>query len=48
MDGILGIVSEYNPFHNGHIHHLQLSKKATKTDFSVDVMSGNFVERGDT
>ena len=48
MDGILGIVSEYNPFHNGHIHHLQLSKKATKTDFSVAVMSGNFVERGDT
>ena len=48
MDGILGIVSEYNPFHNGHLHHLQLSKKATKTDFSVAVMSGNFVERGDT
>ena len=48
MDGILGIVSEYNPFHNGHLHHLQLSKKATKTDFTVAIMSGNFVERGDT
>ena len=48
MDGILGIVSEYNPFHNGHLHHLQLSKKATKTDFTVSIMSGNFVERGDT
>lgn len=48
MDGILGIVSEYNPFHNGHIHHLELSKKLTKTDFTVAVMSGNFVQRGDT
>lgn len=48
MDGILGIVSEYNPFHNGHAHHLQVSKQLTKTDFSVAVMSGNFVQRGDT
>ena len=48
MDGILGIVSEYNPFHNGHIHHLQISKQLTKTDFTVAVMSGNFVQRGDT
>jgi len=48
LDGILGIVSEYNPFHNGHLHHLQKSKELTKTDFSVVVMSGNFVQRGDT
>ena len=48
MDGILGIVSEYNPFHNGHVHHLEISKKLTKTDFTVAVMSGNFVQRGDT
>ncbi len=48
MDGILGIVSEYNPFHNGHIHHLELSKQLTKTAFTVAVMSGNFVQRGDT
>ncbi len=48
MNGILGIVSEYNPFHNGHVHHLQISKQLTKTDFSVAVMSGNFVQRGDT
>jgi predicted nucleotidyltransferase len=48
LDGILGIVSEYNPFHNGHIHHLELSKQLTKTAFTVAVMSGNFVQRGDT
>ncbi len=48
MDGILGIVSEYNPFHNGHLHHLEISKQVTKTAFTVVVMSGNFVQRGDT
>lgn len=48
MDGILGIVSEYNPFHNGHVRHLQISKQLTKTDFTVAVMSGNFVQRGET
>lgn len=48
MDGILGIVSEYNPFHNGHLRHLQQSKELTNTTFSVAVMSGNFVQRGDT
>ena len=48
MSGVLGIVSEYNPFHNGHLHNLEESKKITKTDFCVAVMSGNFVQRGDT
>lgn len=48
MEGILGIVSEYNPFHNGHLRHLQQSKEITKTSFTVAIMSGNFVQRGDT
>lgn len=48
MDGILGIVSEYNPFHNGHLHHLEVSKQLTKSTFTVAVMSGNFVQRGNT
>ncbi len=48
MDGILGIVSEYNPFHNGHLHHLEVSKQLTKSAFTVAVMSGNFVQRGNT
>lgn len=46
--GILGIVSEYNPFHNGHLKHLNYSKELTKSDFTIAVMSGNFVQRGDT
>jgi len=48
LDGILGIVSEYNPFHNGHLHHLEVSKQLTKSAFTVAVMSGNFVQRGNT
>lgn len=47
MNGILGIVSEYNPFHNGHLRHLEISKQITKSDFTIAVMSGNFTQRGD-
>ena len=45
---VTGIIAEYNPFHNGHLLHLQDSKKLTHTDFTIAVMSGNFVQRGDT
>ncbi len=48
MSGVLGIVSEYNPFHNGHILHLKKSIELTKADFTIVIMSGNFVQRGDT
>lgn len=43
---ILGIVSEYNPFHNGHIYHLNASKELCNADYSICVMSGNFSQRG--
>ncbi len=45
LSGILGIVSEYNPFHNGHILHLRKSLEITKADFTIAVISGNFVQR---
>lgn len=48
MSKILAIVSEYNPFHNGHLYHLQKSKKELDPDYSICIMSGNFCERGDT
>lgn len=48
MGGILAVVSEYNPFHNGHLMHLNLSKQITKADFSIAIITGNFVQRGDT
>ncbi|MBR2290372.1 MAG: nucleotidyltransferase [Clostridia bacterium] len=47
MGGVLGIVSEYNPFHNGHILHLKKSLELTKADFTIAIMSGNFVQRGE-
>ena len=48
MEKVLGIVAEYNPFHNGHLYHLNESKKQSDADYSVCVMSGNFTQRGDT
>jgi predicted nucleotidyltransferase len=44
---VLGIVTEYNPLHNGHIHHLKESLAASSADAAVCVMSGNFVQRGE-
>ncbi len=43
---ICGIVAEYNPFHNGHAHHIAETKDKTKCDAIVVVMSGNFIQRG--
>ena len=48
MSKVLGIIGEYNPFHNGHLYHLLKSKKATSSDYSVALISGNFTQRGDT
>ena len=48
MGRVLGIVGEYNPFHNGHLYHLQQSKKLTSSNYTVAVMSGNFTQRGST
>lgn len=47
MSNVLGIISEYNPFHNGHLHHLTESKRITHSDYSIAVMSGNFTQRGE-
>lgn len=43
---IIGIVSEYNPFHNGHAYQVQKSKQLIGADGVVSIMSGNFVQRG--
>lgn len=45
---VAGIISEYNPFHNGHLYHIEETKKNTGCDCTVAVMSGNFVMRGET
>lgn len=46
MTNVIGIVGEYNPFHNGHKYHLEQSKKKANADYSIAVISGNFVQRG--
>jgi predicted nucleotidyltransferase len=43
----VGVIVEYNPFHNGHLYHLQQSKKITDADAVVAVMSGHFLQRGE-
>lgn len=43
---IVGLITEYNPFHNGHEYHIQKSKEVTGADAVIVVMSGNFVQRG--
>ena len=43
---ITGIITEYNPFHLGHLYHLTEAKKDTCCDGVICVMSGNFVQRG--
>ena len=47
MFNVLGIVAEYNPFHNGHLYHLEESKNQANADYTIAVISGNFVQRGD-
>jgi Predicted nucleotidyltransferase len=43
----VGLIVEYNPFHNGHQYHLQESVKIAHADAVVAVMSGNFLQRGE-
>lgn len=43
----VGLITEYNPFHNGHLHHLRESRKAADAEVAVAVMSGHFLQRGE-
>lgn len=42
----IGIIAEFNPFHNGHSYLIEKCKKDLNADFCVVVMSGDFVQRG--
>ena len=48
MSKVLGIIAEYNPFHNGHLYHLEKSKELTGCDYTIAIISGNFTQRGST
>ena len=43
----IGIIAEYNPFHNGHLYHIKKIKEKYKDYTIILVMTGNFTERGD-
>jgi len=48
MATVLGIIAEYNPFHNGHLYQIEEAKRQTGAEYVVAVMSGNFTQRGNT
>ncbi|MDF2501362.1 MAG: hypothetical protein K0Q77_2076 [Anaerosporomusa subterranea] len=43
----VGIIAEYNPFHNGHLWHVDQAKQQSGSDYCVTVMSGQFTQRGE-
>ncbi len=43
----VGLITEYNPLHNGHIYHMNRAREISGADIAVAVMSGNFVQRGE-
>ena len=44
---VAGVITEYNPFHNGHKYQLEQIKRQTSADYIIVVMSGDFVQRGE-
>ena len=44
---IAGVIAEYNPFHNGHAHHIAQTRRATGCDYVVVCMAGSFTQRGE-
>ena len=43
---VVGIIAEYNPFHNGHKFHINEAKKITNADYVIAIMSGSFTQSG--
>ena len=44
---VIGLVVEYNPFHNGHLHHIQEIDRLFDDNIKIAVMSGDYVQRGE-
>ena len=44
---IAGVIAEYNPFHNGHAHHLRATRRMGNCDYIVVCMDGSFTQRGE-
>lgn len=47
MKKIIGLIVEYNPFHNGHLYHIQKIEEMYPNSLKIAVMSGDFVQRGE-
>ena len=41
-----GIITEYNPFHQGHIYHIKKTKELTHCDCLIAIVSNHFTQRG--
>ncbi|OFP02392.1 nucleotidyltransferase [Staphylococcus sp. HMSC065E08] len=41
------LITEYNPFHNGHVYHAQQARQIADADVTIAIMSGQFVMRGE-
>ena len=48
MATVLGIIAEYNPFHNGHLYQIEEAKRQTGAEYVVAIITGNFTQRGNT
>lgn len=46
MEKIVGVIAEFNPFHNGHLYLLNEVRRRTKADAVVIVLSTSFMQRG--
>ena len=44
---VVGLIVEYNPFHNGHLHHIQEIDRLFEDNIKIAVMSGDYVQRGE-
>lgn len=44
---IIGIIAEYNPFHNGHIYHINKIKELYPNSIIILILNGYFLERGE-
>lgn len=43
----IGIIAEFNPFHNGHSYLIEKARQITDADNVIILMSGNYVQRGE-
>lgn len=44
---VLGLIVEYNPFHNGHLYHIEQARNKSNADVVITIMSGHFLQRGE-